>query len=252
MDLFSFIECANRTQSLSALFELLIRGATEEGFDQVAYGALNFSEPLRLSEHSLPAVATNYSVGWRNRYFERRYYEIDPVVRRTPSFSRPFVWDYLEESLQLEAGERLVLAEGREAGLMRGISVPLFGRQGRVSVLSFASSSKSTDPVDRMARLNALACQFHVAFADIARPEDETTPRIALSLREKDCLRWTAEGKSSWDIGMILNISDNTVNFHIKNAMRKLGTTSRTVAVVKALRFSLIDLPYRSSSSMPI
>jgi hypothetical protein len=54
---------------------------------------------------------------------------------------------------------------------------------------------------------------------------------------------WTAEGKSSWDIGMILQISDNTVNFHIKKAMRKLDTTSRTVAVVKAIRLNLIDIP---------
>jgi DNA-binding CsgD family transcriptional regulator len=51
---------------------------------------------------------------------------------------------------------------------------------------------------------------------------------------------------------MILKISDNTVNFHIKNAMRKLGTTSRTVAVVKAIRHNFIDLPERRSSSLPM
>jgi DNA-binding CsgD family transcriptional regulator len=66
---------------------------------------------------------------------------------------------------------------------------------------------------------------------------------IQLSRRERECLAWTAQGKSSWDIGMILNISENTVNFHVKNAMRKLGTTSRTVAVVKAIRLNLIELP---------
>jgi LuxR family transcriptional activator of conjugal transfer of Ti plasmids len=67
--------------------------------------------------------------------------------------------------------------------------------------------------------------------------------RVRLSCREKDCLLWTAQGKSSWDISMILKISENTVNFHIKNAMRKLATTSRTVAVVKAIRLNLIDIP---------
>jgi DNA-binding CsgD family transcriptional regulator len=66
---------------------------------------------------------------------------------------------------------------------------------------------------------------------------------VELSKRERECLRWTAEGKASWEIGMILKISDNTVNFHIKNAMRNLGTTSRTVAVVKAIRLNLIELP---------
>ena len=40
---------------------------------------------------------------------------------------------------------------------------------------------------------------------------------------------------------MILEISEHTVNYHIKNAMKKLDAHSRTVAVVKAVRFGLID-----------
>jgi|SRR5262249_29611662 len=77
------------------------------------------------------------------------------------------------------------------------------------------------------------------------RPPQERSPDmpVRLSRRERDCLIWTAQGKSSWDIGTILNISGNTVNYHLKNAMRKLGTTSRTVAVVKAIRLNLIELP---------
>ncbi|MCK1693063.1 helix-turn-helix transcriptional regulator [Bradyrhizobium sp. 144] len=56
----------------------------------------------------------------------------------------------------------------------------------------------------------------------------------------EQCLRWIEQGKSSWEIGVILNVSENTVNFHVKNAMRKLETTSRTQCVVKARRLGLI------------
>ncbi|MCK1352656.1 LuxR family transcriptional regulator [Bradyrhizobium sp. CCBAU 21359] len=63
---------------------------------------------------------------------------------------------------------------------------------------------------------------------------------VVLSEREKQCLRWIEQGKSSWAIGVILNVSENTVNFHVKNAMRKLETTSRTQCVVKARRLGLI------------
>jgi len=41
-----------------------------------------------------------------------------------------------------------------------------------------------------------------------------------LSAREQSCLSWTARGKSSWEIGRILSISENTVIYHIKNAMK--------------------------------
>ncbi|UPK20617.1 helix-turn-helix transcriptional regulator [Bradyrhizobium sp. 131] len=63
---------------------------------------------------------------------------------------------------------------------------------------------------------------------------------VVLSEREKQCLRWIEQGKSSWAIGVILNVSENTVNFHVKNAMRKLETISRTQCVVKARRLGLI------------
>ena len=126
---------------------------------------------------------------------------------------------------------------------MNGISVPLHGPSGRVAVLSFASRADDSDPEAKLACLNALASQFHIAFTDISQSTRSPSVSVQLSCREKDCLAWTARGKSSWDIGMILKISENTVNFHVKNAMRKLATTSRTVAVVKAIRLNLIELP---------
>lgn len=252
MDLFSFIECSNQTRSLSALFELLVNCATEEGFNEVAYGALTYAEAVRLPAHAPPAVAVKFPQKWCDHYFERKYYQIDPVVRRAPTFSGPFVWDQLVDRCTLQEDERLVLAESREAGLRHGISVPLFGPLGRVSVVSFASSFDDADPLHRMSHLNTLAWQFHIAFGEIAQPSAQNTTKSQLSMRERECLRWTAEGKTSWDIGMILKISDNTVNYHLKNAMRKLGTTSRTVAVVKAIRLNLIELPGRPGSSLPM
>jgi DNA-binding CsgD family transcriptional regulator len=248
MDLFSFIDCSNRTQSLSTLFDLLVDCAANEGFSEIAYGALTYNEPVRLPEHPMPAIAVNFPLHWREHYFERKYYEVDPVVRRTPMFSKPFIWDQLVKGEQLQANERQVMEESKEAGLKHGVSVPLFGPSGRVSVVSFASRFDDADPLHQLSHLNVLAWQFHVAFAAIAQPTEQKKERIELSARERDCLRWTAEGKSSWDIGMILNISDNTVTFHIKKAMRKLNTTSRTVAVVKAIRLNLIDIPGRNGS----
>ena len=68
-----------------------------------------------------------------------------------------------------------------------------------------------------------------------------TTSHEVLSDREKECLNWTALGKSSWSIGQILGISESTVNFHIKNVMKKLKTHSRTAAAVKAMNLGLIE-----------
>lgn len=77
------------------------------------------------------------------------------------------------------------------------------------------------------------------------------TPEGELSAREKACLSWAAAGKSSWEIGRILRISENTVIFHIKNAMRKLGANSRTLAAFKAVELGLIEPAVEPDAQAP-
>jgi LuxR family transcriptional regulator len=47
-------------------------------------------------------------------------------------------------------------------------------------------------------------------------------------------LRWTADGKTSSEVGEILYISERTVNFHVNNALIKLGAANKTAGVIKA------------------
>lgn len=61
-----------------------------------------------------------------------------------------------------------------------------------------------------------------------------------LSERECECLQLIAGGKTSWEIGEILDISPHTVNAHIRNIVRKLAVASRPQAVAEAFRRGLI------------
>jgi DNA-binding CsgD family transcriptional regulator len=243
MELFEYVERFNCTKSLSDLFGCLVAAADRQGYGQVAYGPLTYNEPLHLPDHVSPFVAMNFPRDWRDRYVARKYYAIDPVVVFTPCLTRPFLWSWLQQRPHLEPSQRMILEEAREAGLKNGVSVPLHGPWGRVAVLSFASRDEDCEPMARLSHLNALAALFQAAFSDLSRRVDRAPDApIQLSPREKDCLTWTALGKSSWDIGTIMRISEHTVNFHIKNAMRKLGTTSRMEAAIKSIRLNLICL----------
>jgi DNA-binding CsgD family transcriptional regulator len=57
-----------------------------------------------------------------------------------------------------------------------------------------------------------------------------------------ECLRWCKEGKTNWEIGEILSISEKTVEFHLSNTMRKLGASNRITAVVIGIKQGLIAL----------
>lgn len=238
-----FIDRTNRSSTPQALFDLLVSTAEREGFGKVAYGALTYCETINLSERPAPAVALNYPVEWQRRYFHQNYQRIDPIVKLTPAIAHPFLWSDLAKRYRFTRRQKSLFNEARDIGLRSGASVPLHGPWGRVAVVSFASDTDHIDPTPLLGQLNALAAQFHVAFSRLTQP-DIGMP-IELSQRERECLSWIAQGKSSWDIGTILSISEFTVRFHIKRAMRKLETTSRTVAVVKAIQLGLIDIPQR-------
>jgi LuxR family quorum sensing-dependent transcriptional regulator len=57
-----------------------------------------------------------------------------------------------------------------------------------------------------------------------------------LTPRELECMRWVALGKTDEEIGIILAISARTARFHVENAKKKLGVTTRVQAVAVALR----------------
>ena len=61
-----------------------------------------------------------------------------------------------------------------------------------------------------------------------------------LTARELDVLRLLAEGNSNEAIAAELHIAPDTVRAHLRKAMRKLGSRTRTQAVATALRRSVI------------
>ena len=64
---------------------------------------------------------------------------------------------------------------------------------------------------------------------------------LGLTVRERDVLRLLADGHSNESIGRELFISPDTARTQLGAAMAKLGVSTRTQAVAKALREALIS-----------
>jgi DNA-binding CsgD family transcriptional regulator len=65
---------------------------------------------------------------------------------------------------------------------------------------------------------------------------------VTLSGRELEVLNWLKKGKSSWDISVILKISERTVNYHVYNVMGKLEVVNRPQALAVAAGMGLIEM----------
>ncbi|OAP38627.1 LuxR family transcriptional regulator [Sinorhizobium americanum] len=236
-----FLEQTDGVAQSEQLFDLLCTFALNFDCRWIAYGSLTpeprILKPVRFDS----AVMLNYPVEWQERYLKMRYDRIDPIIKRSRKRAGAFQWSEVYDDASTTNQERRVFDEAATFGLRSGISVPLHDPNGSIAIMSFAFP-KDREFQDRTGTyLELAAFHFHVRLTKLASL-DGADEAPDLSSREKECILWAAKGKSSWEVGTILGISENTVNFHIKNAMRKLDTGSRTTAAIKAITFGIIDV----------
>lgn len=235
MRLADFIERACQAPTPEALTAEFKRALSGLGYDYCACAAPNNHE-LYHTDLPPPAVLVDYPQAWQDRYAEQGYLSIDPVVSRGPLARVPFIWDDLPD---LRRAQRRMFAEASDAGLRHGVVVPVHGPSGEVFIASIVSGMPDVDPRRDLPLLNVITTQFHTSYASLRSPGPPPAPPT-LTRRERECLLWSARGKSSWDISMILSLSECTVTFHMKNAMAKLDSGSRIMAIVKAIRTGII------------
>jgi DNA-binding NarL/FixJ family response regulator len=70
----------------------------------------------------------------------------------------------------------------------------------------------------------------------------EFTPRLDLTPREVEVLRFAAKGLRNKDIARVIGRTEATVKVHLKNIMAKLGVEDRTEAVTLAYQRGIIHL----------
>ncbi|RUY13391.1 MAG: LuxR family transcriptional regulator [Mesorhizobium sp.] len=241
MELDLFLEMTDDVAQSEQLFELLSAFALNFDCPWIAYGPLASERAFKPNREG-SVVMWNYPAEWQERYSRMGYAKIDPLIKKGRKEAGPFRWSevYTDESIT-EDGRR-VLDEAATFGLRSGVTIPLHGPADSFRFMSFAQSLDCELLNRTITYLQMAALRFHLMVTKF----DTTTAseRVHnLSPREIQCIDWVSKGKSSWEIGTILGRSRNTIDFHLKNVMRKLDATSRTVAVVKALKLGIIEPP---------
>ncbi|HQT26892.1 MAG TPA: autoinducer binding domain-containing protein [Burkholderiales bacterium] len=218
----------------SAFFSDLTKAAKELGFEFCAYG---MRLPIPVSRPKVH-MTNNYPANWQKRYEKENYIAVDPTVAHAVNSVAPLVW-----SDRVFSACRPFWEEARSHGLNYGWAKSCFDAKGVGGMLTL---SRSEDQIS-VSELRYLGLRMswlvHIAHEGMSRllveklmPEAE----VELSPREAEVLRWTAEGKTSSEVSEILNISERTVNFHVNNALVKLGAANKTAAAIKAFMLRLI------------
>lgn len=85
-----------------------------------------------------------------------------------------------------------------------------------------------------------LATRFFQTFRFYNGQASEAKVKLHLTEREQEVLHWLVQGASNEEIAAHLYISVATVKAHLTAIFNKLGVTSRTQAIIKALKMGLV------------
>ncbi len=184
----------------------------------------------------------NTPVEFTQTYCDPMLQRRDPVMQHCKRQSVPIIWD---QGTYVESGVGELWEHQAMFGYRTGIAMALHLPDGKHFQFGVDRDQPLPDDVEELQRLVADLQLFAVHAQDSAMrlllPLAQQPERPSLTPRELEALRWTMEGKTAWEVGALLGISERTVVFHVNNAMHKLGCINKQQAVLKALRLGLID-----------
>lgn len=233
-----FIQDMDQAETLDHAFLILRKQIERLGFQMFSYWLLWPPEGPRV-----PLYVTSYPAEWTAHYLENKFASNDLTGHHSSQKVSPFLWTDVFRTYQMTAAQKLVFTDGREIGLKSGASVPIHGPGAAKATFSVANDEETTDFeklfIARRHEIHLLATYAHERIIKLGL-DKPVNQNLHLTAREIEVLTWTARGKTRWEIGEILNVSEETVKKHLINACQRLGVTNKTHATAVAILHNLI------------
>jgi DNA-binding CsgD family transcriptional regulator len=244
-------------ESVDDLRDTLQRIIAHYGFS--SFGFVDAGQPHR----DEPFYFGTHSRAWEDEYRSNNFAHVDPALVRVRRTNTPFTWGSLElppVTGKHKPGAVKTMEAARDHGFTEGFVLPFHFRDRRGNLHSTSTAFFWKDKASRFRfllsgkkhELDLIMIYWVQRAMDIVARDHRGNPvtpppgasegGVFLTDRERDVMAWAARGKTVSDTADILKISDETVETHIHNAMRKLEAINKTHAVAKCLALGLIDL----------
>ena len=193
------------------------------------------------ADHSEFQTVDNTPAEYAHVYQDLLGAQRDPVMQHCKRAAIPIIWD---QQTYVSQGAGDYWECQAKYGYMTGIAMALHlpgGKHFFMGVDRDRPLSKDVRAITRVvADLQLFAVHAQDAAFRIFPSSSISSDEIpSLTPRELEALRWTMEGKTAWEVGTIMSISERTAVLHLQNSMRKLSSVNKHQAVLKALRLGL-------------
>jgi DNA-binding CsgD family transcriptional regulator len=232
------IEAQAQTTDLASFRTRLISFAHDLGFGTVSAMAVTdrlIGDPVFVGFNNVPSA-------YLEDFHDPAVYRCDPVMQHCKTRNIPIVWNQLTYTSQA-----LGCQWERQAqhGMASGVALALHLPEGKHFFIGLDSDFDVHERPLQLSRIigelhRFASCAVESALHLMAPNLTEPIRRLRLTPREMEALYWTMEGKTAWEVGNILNISERTAVSHMASATRKLGCINKHQAVVKAIRLGIL------------
>lgn len=228
----------SQSRSVDALRIAAERLAGELEFERYA---LQFVTPSLDGKHhwtTLGNVPEGYLELWHNRSAAATC----PVMQHAKVSSLPLFWnrETYEQAKKLTKWE-----EQAPWGYGTGFIVAAHLGEDKHVVVSLEREKALSDTPQHLTHKMAAFQLFSTCAIDacvtVLSGEVGAEQECPLTKRELEALQWTFKGKTAWETGQIMGISQRTVAQHVGTATHKLGAVNKHQASLKALRLGWIS-----------
>ena len=227
-------ECISCDNALDAQ-NIINKTNTLINFNNAIYGLARLNSNGTINHYD--TMNFSYPTEWLTLYQNKSFHEKDPIAKE--NFSN-FKLQYWADTYKKHHIDKEFIRISEDFNLTNGYACGTINHsRTEGSLLSMSGDLENHPRHDYI--LNNISPHMHVAFSNVLRKQNKHKSLLQISIREKEVLNWVKYGKSTWDISMILNISERTVKYHMNNIMTKLDAVSRSHAVAIALAKGLID-----------
>lgn len=194
-----------------------------------------------------PLILCDYPDDWVAHYQGGHLARIDPVIAACNATRQPLSWDVRAYEPEAAAEVSRLLHDAIDAGIDRGVSVPIYGVSGEYGMVTFVADPETpARPLDDTALLRdctLVANHFHMTLRQRIGNDPAQIETLKLTARELEVMKWAAAGKTREEIAGILKVTPHTVKFHLYNTHAKLDVFSTPHAIAKLVYLGLLEPP---------
>jgi DNA-binding CsgD family transcriptional regulator len=184
-------------------------------------------------------VNESYPVAWMTEYFERKYYQYDPVMEAIAT-SFGFTKTWAEMRVGCNPSQLVVFDRAATYGLVHGVAVSHFDQESTWSTFLSCAWSVEGEDVRLKPVVSYILQRVHqklVIWSRLLRQDG----RERFTSQEREVLRWLSGGKTTPEISRIVGLKERTIKYYVSRLFLKLNVYNRAQLVSEAKKIGLLD-----------